>query len=64
MHISEDDAEPMRYAAAYARRVCRKIGLRQVAFAKRIGARRKESPGPCCALLTAPQAALHALNRP
>jgi len=35
--IVEDDAEAMRDAAAYARRVRRKIGLSQVAFARRIG---------------------------
>jgi putative transcriptional regulator len=35
--IAEDDAEAMLDAAAYARRVRRKIGLSQAAFAKRIG---------------------------
>jgi putative transcriptional regulator len=35
--IAEDNAEAMRDAAAYARRVRRKIGLSQAAFAKRIG---------------------------
>jgi putative transcriptional regulator len=35
--IAADDAEAMRDAAAYARRVRRKIGLSQVAFARRIG---------------------------
>jgi putative transcriptional regulator len=37
VQIAADDAEAMRDAAAYARRVRRKIGLSQVAFAKRIG---------------------------
>jgi putative transcriptional regulator len=35
--IAEDDAEVMRDAAAYVRRVRRKVGLSQVAFANRIG---------------------------
>ena len=35
--IAEDDAEAMRDAAAYARRVRRRVGLSQTAFAKRIG---------------------------
>ncbi len=35
--IAEDDAEAMRDTAAYARRVRRKVGLSQVAFARRIG---------------------------
>ena len=35
--IAEDDAEAMRDAAAYARRVRRKVGLSQAAFAGRIG---------------------------
>jgi putative transcriptional regulator len=35
--IAEDDAEAMRDATAYARRVRRKVGLSQVAFARRIG---------------------------
>ena len=35
--IAEDDAEAMRDAAAYARRVRRRVGLSQVAFAQRIG---------------------------
>jgi putative transcriptional regulator len=35
--IAQDDAEAMRDAAAYARRVRRKVGLSQVAFANRIG---------------------------
>jgi putative transcriptional regulator len=35
--IAEDEAEAMRDAAAWARRVRRKLGLSQVAFARRIG---------------------------
>ena len=35
--IAEDDAEAMRDAAAYVRRVRRKVGLSQTAFARRIG---------------------------
>jgi putative transcriptional regulator len=35
--IAQDDAEAMRDAAAYARRVRREGGLSQVAFARRIG---------------------------
>lgn len=35
--IAEDDAEAVRDAAAYARRVRQKLGLSQVAFARRIG---------------------------
>lgn len=35
--IAEDDAEAMRDAGAYARHVRRKVGLSQVAFARRIG---------------------------
>jgi putative transcriptional regulator len=35
--IAEDDAEALRDAAAYARRVRRKVGLSQAAFARRIG---------------------------
>jgi putative transcriptional regulator len=35
--IAEDEAKAMRDAAAYARRVRRKVGLSQVAFARRIG---------------------------
>jgi putative transcriptional regulator len=72
-----DDAEAMRDAAAYARRVRRKIGLSQVAFAKRIGVpvdtvrnweQGKRAPqGPARALLRiidrAPEAALQALDR-
>jgi putative transcriptional regulator len=74
--IAEDDAEAMRDAAAYARRVRRKIGLSQVAFAKRIGVpvdtvrnweQGKRAPqGPARALLRiidrAPEAALAALD--
>jgi putative transcriptional regulator len=59
--IVQDDAEAMRDAAAYARRVRRKVGLSQVAFARRIGipvdtvsnreqrAHPKDPPAPCCA---------------
>ncbi len=75
--IAEDDAEAMRDAAAYARRVRRKIGLSQVAFAKRIGVpvdtvrnweQGKRAPqGPARALLRiidrAPETALAALDR-
>ena len=75
--IAEDDAEAMRDAAAYARRVRRKIGLSQVAFAQRIGVpvdtvrnweQGKRAPqGPARALLRiidrAPEAALAALDR-
>ena len=74
--IAEDEAEAMRDAAAYARRVRRRIGLSQVAFAKRIGVpvdtvrnweQGKRAPqGPARALLRiidrAPEAALSALN--
>jgi putative transcriptional regulator len=35
--IAEDNAEVMRDVAAYARRVRRKVGLSQIAFATRIG---------------------------
>jgi putative transcriptional regulator len=35
--IAQDEAEAMRDAAAYARRVRRKLGLSQIAFARRIG---------------------------
>jgi putative transcriptional regulator len=35
--ITQDEAEAMRDAAAYARRVRRKLGLSQIAFARRIG---------------------------
>ncbi len=75
--IAQDDAEAMRDAAAYARRVRRKIGLSQVAFARRIGVpvdtvrnweQGKRAPqGPARALLRiidrAPEAALAALDR-
>jgi putative transcriptional regulator len=75
--IAEDEAEAMRDAAAYARRVRRKVGLSQVAFARRIGVpvntvrsweQGKRAPqGPARALLRiidrAPDAALEALNR-
>ena len=73
--IAEDDAEAMRDAAAYARRVRRKIGLSQAAFAKRIGVPvdtvrnweqgRRAPQGPARALLRiidrAPETALQAL---
>ena len=75
--IAEDEAEAMRDAAAYARRVRRKVGLSQVAFARRIGVpvdtvrnweQGKRAPqGPARALLRiidrAPEAALQALDR-
>jgi putative transcriptional regulator len=75
--IAEDDRESIRDAAAYARRVRRKVGLSQVAFAKRIGVpvdtvrnweQGKRAPqGPARALLRvidrAPEAALQALER-
>lgn len=35
--IAEDQAEAMRDTAAYVRRVRRKVGLSQVAFARGIG---------------------------
>jgi putative transcriptional regulator len=73
--IAEDDAEAMRDAAAYARRVRRKVGLSQVAFARRIGVPvdtvrnweqgRRAPQGPARALLRiidrAPETALQAL---
>ena len=73
--IADDDAEARRYAAAYVRRVRRKVGLSQVAFAKRIGVpvdrvrnweQGKRAPqGPARALLhiidRAREAALQAL---
>jgi putative transcriptional regulator len=76
--IAEDEAEARRDAAAWARRVRRKVGLSQVAFAKRIGVpvetvrnweQGKRTPqGPARALLRiidrAPETALHALDRP
>lgn len=75
--IAEDEAEAMQDAAAYARRVRRKVGLSQVAFARRIGVavdtvrnweQGKRAPqGPARALLRiidrAPEAALQALTR-
>ena len=75
--IAEDEAEAMRDAAAYARRVRRKVGLSQVAFARRIGVpvdtvrnweQGKRAPqGPARALLRiierAPEAALQALDK-
>ena len=75
--IADDDAEAKRDAAAYARRVRRKVGLSQVAFARRIGVsvdtvrnweQGKRAPqGPARALLRvidrAPEAALQALDR-
>jgi putative transcriptional regulator len=74
--IAQDEAEAMRDAAAYARRVRRRIGLSQVAFARRIGVpvdtvrnweQGKRAPqGPARALLRiidrAPEAALSALD--
>jgi putative transcriptional regulator len=73
--IAEDEAEAMRDAAAYARRVRRKVGLSQVAFARRIGVpvdtvrnweQGKRAPqGPARALLRiidrAPETALRVL---
>ena len=75
--IAADEANALRDAAAYARRVRRKIGLCQVAFARRIGVpvdtvrnweQGKRAPqGPARALLRiidrAPEAALAALDR-
>lgn len=75
--VAEDDAEAMRDAGAYARRVRRKIGLSQVAFAKRIGVPvdtvrnweqgRRAPQGPARALLRiidrAPETALRALGQ-
>ena len=75
--IAEDAAEAMRDAAAYARRVRRKVGLSQVAFARRIGVpvdtvrnweQGKRAPqGPARALLRiidrAPETALKALGK-
>jgi putative transcriptional regulator len=75
--IAEDEAEAMRDVAAYARRVRRRVGLSQVAFARRIGVpvdtvrnweQGKRAPqGPARALLRiidrAPEAALQALER-
>ena len=73
--ITDDDAEARSDAAAYVRRVRRKVGLSQVAFARRIGVpvdtvrnweQGKRMPqGPARALLRiidrAPEAALQAL---
>jgi putative transcriptional regulator len=73
---AEDDAEARRDAAAYARRVRRRTGLSQAAFAARIGVpldtvrnweQGKRAPaGPARALLRvldrAPEAALAALG--
>jgi putative transcriptional regulator len=75
--ITQDEAEAMRDAAAYARRVRRRVGLSQVAFARRIGVpvdtvrnweQGKRAPqGPARALLRiidrAPETALQALGR-
>jgi putative transcriptional regulator len=75
-HAAEDDAEARRDAAAYARRVRRRTGLSQAAFAARIGVpldtvrnweQGKRVPaGPARALLRvldrAPEAALAALG--
>ena len=77
VQIAADEANALRDAAAYARRVRRKIGLCQVAFARRIGVpvdtvrnweQGKRAPqGPARALLRiidrAPEAALAALDR-
>jgi putative transcriptional regulator len=74
--IAQDEAEAMRDAAAYARRVRRRVGLSQVAFARRIGVpvdtvrnweQGKRAPqGPARALLRiidrAPELALSALD--
>jgi putative transcriptional regulator len=76
-HIAEDDAEAMRDAAAYTRRVRRKVGLSQVAFARRIGVPvdtvrnweqgRRAPQGAARALLRiidrAPETALRALDQ-
>lgn len=75
--IVQDDAEAMHDAAAYARRVRRKVGLSQVVFARRIGVPvdtvrnweqgRRAPQGPARALLRiidrAPEVALHALDK-
>jgi len=75
-HMAEDETAAMRDAAAYARRVRRKIGLSQAGFARRIGVpvdtvrnweQGKRSPqGPARALLRlidrAPELALNALE--
>lgn len=75
-HIAEDAAEAISEAAAYARRVRRKVGLSQAGFARRIGVpvdtvrnweQGKRTPqGPARALLRlidrAPELALTALE--
>ncbi len=75
-HEAEDDAAARQDAAAYARRVRRRVGLSQAAFAARIGVpldtvrnweQGKRAPaGPARALLRvldwAPEAALAALE--
>ena len=75
--IALDDAEAVRDAAVYARRVRHKVGLSQVAFAKRIGVPvdtvrnweqgRRAPQGPARALLRiidrAPDTALRALAK-
>lgn len=75
-HAAEDDAGVLRDAAAFARRVRRRTGLSQAAFAARIGVpldtvrnweQGKRAPaGPARALLRvldrAPEAALAALG--
>jgi len=75
-HAAADDAELAQHAAAYARRVRRRTGLTQAAFAARIGVpvdtvrnweQGKRLPaGPAKALLKildrAPEAALSALG--
>lgn len=75
-HAAQDDAEAARDAAAYARRVRRRTGLTQAAFAGRIGVpldtvrnweQGKRSPaGPARALLRvldkAPEMALEVLG--
>jgi putative transcriptional regulator len=75
-HAAADDADAMRDAASYARRVRRRTGLTQAAFAARIGVpidtvrnweQGKRLPaGPAKALLrildNAPEAALAALT--
>jgi hypothetical protein len=66
--FAQDEADAMRDAAASARRVRRKVGLSQIAFARRIGvpsircatgnrasARRRDPPRHCCESSTAPR---------
>jgi putative transcriptional regulator len=74
-HMAEDDAQAIKEAAAYAKRVRRRIGMTQAVFAVRIGVpidtvrnweQGKRLPtGPAKALLRvldrAPEAALAAL---